>query len=228
VKNSLSYRPYIDGLRAIAVLSVIGFHYWPNFVKSGFVGVDIFFVISGFVITKGLLSNNKVTIEEVKKFYDRRVRRIFPALIILLALNLLLGYWLLFADEFRNLSKYLLSGGMFTANFVAYYDINYFSQDSINKPLLHLWSLGIEEQFYLIFPLIIAIQVYFFRRRNSLPIVEITIIGSFGFWIHLQENSPSLAYYLSLSRFWELLIGVSLAFRKELRLKSFKSSKSNW
>ena len=155
-----NYRSDIDGLRAIACLSVVIYHAFPTVLIGGFTGVDIFFVISGFLISSILfreLANpqnpGKINIID---FYIRRIRRIFPALIVVLITCLTLGYFVLFPDEYALLGKHTAGGAVYINNILLYKESgNYFDVAANAKPLLHLWSLGVEEQFYLIFPLIL-------------------------------------------------------------------------
>src|SRR6185503_9535403 len=135
------YRPDIDGLRGIAVLAVIAFHFFPGKFPGGFVGVDVFFVVSGFLITS-IIVNPQFTFTE---FYSRRVRRIFPALALLLGVCLIVGWFTLPALYFEQLGKHSAAGAGFVSNLALWRESGYFGSD--NKILLHLWSLGIEEQF---------------------------------------------------------------------------------
>ena len=153
--TSLAYRPDIDGLRAIAVLMVMAFHAFPGLMHGGFIGVDVFFVISGFLISSILL-------EEIEKgnlsflhFYSRRIRRLFPSLILVFIAVFIFGYIDLLPDEFAQLGKHIAGGALFIDNLFFWQEIGYFDQSADLKPLLHLWSLGVEEQFYLIFPILI-------------------------------------------------------------------------
>ena len=146
------YRTDIDGLRALAVMAVIIFHTFPNVLPGGFVGVDIFFVISGYLITQiilGDLDNGKFS---ATSFYARRIRRIFPALIVVLVATFLLGWHYLLPAELMSLGKNILASSLFSANLMLLSEVGYFDLDARLKPLLHLWSLGIEEQFYLVWP----------------------------------------------------------------------------
>jgi peptidoglycan/LPS O-acetylase OafA/YrhL len=152
---AIRYRPDIDGLRAIAVLSVVGFHAFPNVIKSGFVGVDIFFVISGFLITSIILRELLEERFSFVSFYDRRIKRIFPALIVVLLTSLLVAAILFWPDDFSRLGKHTAAGAGFVANLALWQESNYFDVASDSKVLLHLWSLGIEEQFYLIWPAVL-------------------------------------------------------------------------
>lgn len=204
------YRPDIDGLRAIAVLSVIGFHAFPDWVKSGFTGVDIFFVISGFLISTilfGSLEKNKFSFKE---FYARRIRRIFPALIAVLAACLVLGGLVLLADEYKQLGKHIAGGAAFISNFLFWNESGYFDNAAETKPLLHLWSLGIEEQFYIFYPL--ALWIAWKRRFNLLAATVIIALVSFGANIYQHKTNPFADFYSPLDRFWELMAGSILAY----------------
>src|SRR5216684_2639931 len=157
-RNSpIPYQPHVDGLRAIAVLSVVAFHSFPGEITGGFVGVDIFFVISGFLISGIILNGLRQGSSTFADFYGRRIKRIFPALIVVLVATLGLGYLFLFPSEFRNLGKHVLGGALFVANITLWRDTGYFDTAAELKPLLHLWSLGVEEQFYLLWPLFLLI-----------------------------------------------------------------------
>ncbi len=148
----LEYRPDVDGLRAIAVLAVIVFHAFPGLLPGGFVGVDVFFVISGFLISGIILRGLSRGRFSVLEFYGRRIKRIFPALIVMLAGVWILGRAMLLADEFQRLGKHVYSGAGFMFNLTLFMDTKpYFG--AITSPLIHLWSLGVEEQFYLFWPL---------------------------------------------------------------------------
>ena len=147
------YRSDIDGLRALACLAVVIFHAFPDCIKGGFTGVDIFFVISGFLISSIIYRNifNKENPGHVNivDFYIRRVRRIFPALIAVLVTVLVLGFCLLQNEELKRIGKHVFAGSTYLSNIMLYFESgNYFNVESNQKPLLHLWSLGVEEQFY--------------------------------------------------------------------------------
>jgi peptidoglycan/LPS O-acetylase OafA/YrhL len=201
--SATAYRPDIDGLRAVAVLAVVAYHAWPQALGGGFIGVDVFFVISGFLITRILLAPGF----SFASFYARRVRRIFPALLIVLAATLALGASFLPTDNLRNLLAHTIGGGLFVANFVAYQDAGYFSGASDLKPLVHLWSLGVEEQFYLAWPLLVWLAV---RKRVLMPAMALMAFASFALFVWLSDANPRAAFYLSPSRFWELLAGAML------------------
>jgi peptidoglycan/LPS O-acetylase OafA/YrhL len=203
------YRPDVDGLRAIAVLAVLAFHAFPQSAPGGFAGVDVFFVISGFLITGILLDGLKDGSFSFAGFYWRRVRRIFPALILVLAASLALGWLLLLPDEFMQLGKHVAGGAGFVANLVFWREAGYFDTAAELKPLLHLWSLGVEEQYYLVWPLLL----FLFRKepRRMLAMMALLAVLSFGANLWLTAWRPSAAFYLPVTRFWELLAGGLLA-----------------
>lgn len=204
------YRADIDGLRAVAVLSVLIFHAFPVFLPGGFIGVDIFFVISGFLICTIIFSNLNHSSFSFIDFYSRRIRRIFPALIIVLISSWLIAWFALLPEEFKSLGKHILGGAGFVSNIVLWSESGYFDTASIAKPLLHLWSLGIEEQFYLVWPLLMW---FAFRERLSLLYTTIIIlIGSFALNIALITSAPIATFYSPLTRVWELLFGALLAW----------------
>lgn len=206
---ALSYRADIDGLRAIAVLAVIGFHAFPRLVPGGFVGVDVFFVISGYLISGIILRDLEHKRFTFRDFYERRIRRIFPSLILVLA-SIFLVSWPLFIP-LELLGKHIASGAGFVSNFAFWNESGsgYFDVTSDTKPLLHLWSLGIEEQFYIIWPLLLATA---FARNWRILSLMLAIAGaSFAIGIVTLETSPIAAFYSPLSRFWELMIGGVLA-----------------
>jgi peptidoglycan/LPS O-acetylase OafA/YrhL len=151
----LRYRADIDGLRALAVLAVILFHSFPNELPGGFVGVDIFFVISGYLITQIILEDLDSGAFTAASFYSRRVRRLFPALILVLIATLAFGWHYFLPIELTSLGKNILASALFSANLMLLSEVNYFDVAAHVEPLLHIWSLGIEEQFYLVWPLLL-------------------------------------------------------------------------
>lgn len=204
-----SYQPHVDGLRAVAVLSVVAFHTFPDHVPGGFVGVDIFFVISGFLISGIILNGLRQQSFTFADFYARRIRRIFPALIVVLATTLALGYLLLFPSEFRNLGKHVLGGALFVANVTLWRDTGYFDVAAELKPLLHLWSLGVEEQFYLLWPLFLF--ACFKRGWKMFLITALICLASFAFNVWASSSKPIANFFLLPGRFWELMAGSMLA-----------------
>lgn len=204
------YRPDIDGLRALAVLLVVGFHAFPQLLPGGFIGVDIFFVISGFLISTILLQSFVLNRFSFLDFYARRVRRIFPALLLVFTFSLVLGWFTLFPDEYRLLGNHIFWSSAFTQNFNLLTEIGYFDEAADAKPLLHLWSLGIEEQFYLIWPLLLWVAYRF--KFNPLIVIAFIGLGSFTLNIFLTHANATIAFFSPLTRFWELLVGAVMAY----------------
>jgi peptidoglycan/LPS O-acetylase OafA/YrhL len=200
------YRPDIDGLRALAVLAVILFHTFPKVMPGGFVGVDIFFVISGYLITQIVLNDLENNRFSAAIFYARRVRRIFPALIVVLIVTFALGWHLLLPAELTSLGKNIVASALFSANLMLLSEVGYFDLAAHMKPLLHLWSLGIEEQFYLVWPWIL----WLLPRRWLRSAIIAMIVGSFALNIATITDHPSSTFYLPFTRAWELLAGALL------------------
>ncbi|WP_291571696.1 acyltransferase family protein [Bradyrhizobium sp.] len=203
------YRTDIDGLRAIAVISVIAFHNFPHAFPGGFIGVDIFFVISGFLITNIICQNLQAGRFSFIDFYARRIRRIFPALIVVLTACMIAGWFVLLQDEFRLLGRNVGAAAGFVANFAFVLDAGYFGPVAELTPLLHLWSLSIEEQYYLIWPLLVALS---WRYGVVLAVTGIVFAVSFIANIALVRTNLVYAFYLPVGRFWELMLGCGLSF----------------
>jgi len=204
-----NYRSDIDGLRAIAILCVIIYHAFPTVLPAGFVGVDFFFVISGYLITNIILQDHSRGSFRYLHFYRNRIKRIFPALICVLFVFLFAGYFLLLPGEFSDLGKHVAGGAGFIDNILYSKEKGYFNTASDLKPLLHLWSLGVEEQFYFVIPLLITIGWYL-RINMSLLMFSIVII-SFTINIIIVENDMTTAFFLPHTRMWEIAIGGFLA-----------------
>jgi peptidoglycan/LPS O-acetylase OafA/YrhL len=205
----LPYRPDIDGLRAVAVLSVVLFHAFPALLPGGFIGVDVFFVISGFLISSILLRELQQGQYSVAGFYARRVKRIFPSLLAVMLACLAFGWYALFPDEYQQLGKHVAGGAGFAANFFYWAQVGYFDTAAHTKPLLHLWSLGIEEQFYIAWP---AVLLLAWRRRANLVAVTASLaLLSFLLNVAGITHHGTATYYSPLSRAWELLAGALLA-----------------
>lgn len=206
----IPYRPEIDGLRALAVTLVVLVHAFPGYMKNGFIGVDIFFVISGFLITGILLTQLQSGSFDLRDFYIRRANRIFPALILVLTACIGFGWLSLYASEFKLLGRSIAGGAGFVANINAYLEGGYWDIAAKFKPLLHLWSLGVEEQFYLFWP---ALLFAAWARRFGLAIVIIVLIAASLAWnlwsIGIYQPAT---FYLPFSRLWELLAGAALAY----------------
>ena len=230
-QSILNYRPEIDGLRCLAVLSVIFYHgeitiFGESFFKGGFLGVDIFFVISGYLITSIIINDTKNNNFSIFNFYKRRFRRIFPALISILLVNILIGYFILLPDQFIELAKSFISSIFFISNYFFYYiGQEYSATNSFLIPFIHTWSLGVEEQFYIIYPIIFVI---FYRLIDFKKIIIILFLVSLLFsHLFFQEN-PSLNFYIIISRIWELMLGAilsvyNLSFFKALISRSITS-----
>jgi peptidoglycan/LPS O-acetylase OafA/YrhL len=204
-----AYRADIDGLRAIAVLSVVLYHALPLWLPGGFVGVDVFFVISGFLITRLLVERLAGGRFDVIDFYVRRIKRIFPALLLVLAVSYAFGWWVLLADEFKQLGGHVAGGAGFVANLVLWHEAGYFDNASETKPLLHLWSLGIEEQFYLVWPWLLWAAHRW--RWPLLPLIAVLALLSFAVNVATVERDAVAAFYAPQARCWELFAGALLA-----------------
>jgi peptidoglycan/LPS O-acetylase OafA/YrhL len=206
----IGYRPDIDGLRAVAILSVLGFHTFPREVRGGFVGVDVFFVISGYLISRIILGSLRENRFSLRQFYSRRIRRIFPALITVLATCFVVGWLVLLPDEYRQLGKHIAAASGFSVNLVLWGESGYFDGAAALKPLLHLWSLGVEEQFYILWPLLLWLA---WNRRVNLLVLTLSIMAV-TFWLGVRavHTNTVAAFYSPITRFWELLIGCALAF----------------
>ena len=209
------YRADIDGLRALAVLSVVLFHAFPDWVQGGFIGVDIFFVISGYLISSIIYKGLDDGSFSFGDFYIRRIKRIFPALIVVLISCLIFGWFFLYPEEYKVLGREIVGSVTFTNNFKFLKESGYFDNTSLTKPLLHLWSLSIEEQFYLVFPLFLWLT---FKNKKLLLVSLILIIGiSFTLGLQKLEINKNAAYYLTHLRIWELLMGAVLVIpRKQI------------
>ncbi len=205
-----SYRPEIDGLRAIAVIPVILFHYGFNAFSGGFVGVDVFFVISGFLISSIILSEVNQGKFRITTFYERRIRRILPVLVCVIVTTAALAFWLLPPGETRRFGLEMEWSSIFSTNFLYLKQSNYVDGLAANRPLLHSWSLSVEEQFYIFFPLLILFLNRFFKRNLMLVIAALCFV-SLVFSIFAVYRFPTAAFYLLPSRAWELLAGSLLA-----------------
>jgi peptidoglycan/LPS O-acetylase OafA/YrhL len=208
--EAAKYRPDIDGLRAVAIAAVFVFHANHDYLPGGFVGVDVFFVISGFLIIRIILDGLETKSFSLSGFYAKRIRRIFPALAVVLAAVWLLGWYFMLPEDFLELGKQVLAGAAFSSNLLTYSQVGYFDAPAITKPFLHLWSLGVEEQFYLVMPLALIAAS---RWRLSMPLfLSVSAAISFAINIILVRYDQGAAFYLPFGRFWELLVGGGLAY----------------
>lgn len=207
--SSLRYRRDIDGLRAIAILLVIIYHAIPTAVPGGFVGVDIFFVISGYLISSIIFRQLEEGRFSFLVFYCNRFKRIFPALVFMLYCVMSSGWFILFFDEFAMLGKHVAGGIGFIVNILLCNEAGYFDTDSGLKPLMHLWSLGIEEQFYFLFPL--ATWLLWKLRTKRIVVFFALCLISFFWCVIATYKDPAGAYFLPQTRAWQLLAGCLLA-----------------
>lgn len=196
-------------MRALAVISVVLFHAFPELLPGGFVGVDIFFVISGYLITGIIIESQAKETFSLVDFYSRRIKRIFPALILVMACCLLAGRWVLLSDEYQHLGQHALAGAAYVSNFLLMTESGYFDFSSESKPLLHLWSLSIEEQFYLVWPL--ALMLASRQKFDTKKLTLLLLLASFSLNVAMVERSPTSTFYSPASRAWELLVGAFLA-----------------
>jgi peptidoglycan/LPS O-acetylase OafA/YrhL len=206
-----SYRADIDGLRGIAILSVVGYHYFSRYVHGGFVGVDVFFVISGYLISQILLTELADGSFRFLGFYSRRIRRIFPALILLFAAALVIGYCILLPDDLTKIGEHISAASIFSLNFVLKNEAGYFDQATELKPLMHLWSLSIEEQFYFLFPLFL--YLCWRSKLKILPLLVLITASSFALCLFYSYSDAGAAnaFFSPHTRFWEISIGAVLA-----------------
>lgn len=204
------YWPDIDGLRALAVLPVLFFHLGIGLAPGGFVGVDVFFVISGYLITSLISAEMHQGTYSVTRFYVRRARRIFPALFFMCAVTTLLVLLFGLPSDAKRFSSALAAATLFGSNIYFYLTADYFAAAAETQPLLHTWSLAVEEQFYIFFPLVLLLVRRYFGRRERLIMVALALI-SLGISIWLVRTDKAGAFYLLQSRAWELLLGGLLA-----------------
>lgn len=207
--ENTNYRSEIDGIRAIAVMSVVIYHYFPSLLPGGFIGVDIFFVISGYLISNIILNSMRKNRFSLSEFYSRRIRRIFPALILVLTACAVFGWYALAPGDYENLGIHIAGGSGFVSNLLLWSELGYFDESSKLKPLLHLWSLGVEEQFYIFWPMLLLIATK--SRWNPLITIATICLASFGLNLLTLNTDASGAFYNPLTRIWELLVGALLA-----------------
>ena len=215
---NIKYRPEIDGLRAISVIAVIIYHlkinlFGQKFLEGGFFGVDIFFVISGYLITQMILSEIKISNNfNFNNFYSRRIRRLLPILLVVIIFSIPLGWKYMLPTDFMELSKSIISSIFFSSNLYFYFSgVEYIKQDSLLQPLLHTWSLSVEEQFYIVFPIFFYLIYKKFNRLFLTSLISIFIL-SFCFSIYGSINFKFANFYFLFSRIWEIIFGSIIAF----------------
>jgi len=218
--TQLSYRPDIDGLRAVAVMSVLLYHFGiVGALSGGFTGVDIFFVISGFLITSLIVADLRAGGFSLLAFYERRIRRIFPAMLVVLVVSLVAGYFFLLPGDYTSLGDSAAFSAASLANWYFLQNTGYFDRAADLLPLLHMWSLSVEEQFYLVWPPLLAAFFFIARKEAAViaALVAAVVIG--GLWLSVQRTGtdPKSAFFLAHLRAWELALGALLVFLPPLR-----------
>ena len=211
--------PKRDGLRAVAVLAVLFYHAGFGIVSGGYVGVDVFFVISGYLITTIIVREIIAGEFSIAGFYERRMRRILPAVVAIVAASLLVGYILFETQDFQNLALSSIANNLFLSNIFFYWQTGYFDASAELKPLLHTWSLSVEEQYYVVTPLLLLAVGKFFKQRFLLFVVPLFVI-SFAACVYGMDTNPSGVFYMLPTRAWELLIGSILAIAVLPRLSN--------
>jgi peptidoglycan/LPS O-acetylase OafA/YrhL len=217
------YQSHIDGLRAIAVLSVVLFHTFPRLIPGGFIGVDIFFVISGYLITTIIYESLSQGTFSFFEFYLSRIKRIFPALLTVLICCFVLGWFIMLPHEFKQLGKHIAGGVTFISNLLLWSESGYFDNSGETKPLQHLWSLGVEGQFYILWPILL-----WFSWKLNFNILKITIIATvISFILNVKGiNYDRVAtFYSTQTRIWELLSGSVLVWLNKKNILSDIQSK---
>ena len=227
MNNLFKYRSEIDGLRALAVLPVILFHAGYNNFEGGYVGVDIFFVISGYLISSIIIYEVELGKFSLKNFYERRARRILPALFSVILISAPFAWFILLPADLELFNNSAFSALTFWSNYIFYFEIDYFETSSRLKPLLHTWSLSIEEQFYIIFPILL---LFFFKFKKKYFIIFISIIAILSLFVAQWGGNLKLTYpfiekeilffnqssltnfFLPFGRIWELIIGILISF----------------
>ena len=206
----LKYRPDIDGMRALAVLAVMVFHAFPRLLPGGFIGVDIFFVISGYLISGILYKGLREGSFHFSDFYARRIRRIFPALITVVLLCLVYGRLILLPGEYEQMGRHVAAGIVFAQNIVFWQESGYFDISALLKPLLHLWSLAVEEQFYIVFP---PLLLLFWKKKWPMAVLIWAMLGaSFAANVAMSYQNRGEVFFLTPFRAWEFLAGSLLAW----------------
>jgi peptidoglycan/LPS O-acetylase OafA/YrhL len=219
----MKYRPDIDGLRAIAVVPVILFHLGVPGFSGGYVGVDVFFVISGYLITSLIAPEIRRGDFSIFAFYERRVRRIFPALFTVMACTVPVALILLLPSALRSYGQSLVAMTLFASNFLFWHNAGYFDATAHSAPLLHTWSLAVEEQFYIFFPLLLT-MLWRYARGHERKVLAALLVLSLGLSAWLVTSDPAGAFYGPHSRAWELLVGCLLALSPQYDLGAITSN----
>lgn len=207
------YRPEIDGLRALAISTVILFHFGIESITGGFLGVDIFFVISGYLITSIIIKDLEKERFTISDFYIRRIKRILPALIVVILTSYLIAFFTLAPGKVKDLSQELVAVATFSSNFYYLFTQNYFSSTAEETIFLHTWSLAVEEQFYIFFPLLLLFIRTLYQRLIVISFLTITSLFNA---IYFSFNNPSFNFYFTPSRIWELMAGSLVAIHNPI------------
>jgi peptidoglycan/LPS O-acetylase OafA/YrhL len=200
VLHTLKYNPSLDGIRGIAILAVLLFHIWPNIFKYGFLGVDLFFILSGYLMTQIIYNKLHQNAFSFKEFYRNRIRRIFPSAIIVLIFIIIIGYLFLFPLELKNLGKHIEASALFYENYNLINEVGYWDKAAELKPTLHFWSLAVEEQFYIFWPLILF-SIYKLRLNFLKSLIIVFILSLIPLFLDINH------FYNFLSRIWEFVLG---------------------
>ena len=219
--DKITYRSDIDGLRAVAVLGVLFFHSGLG-VSGGFVGVDIFFVISGFLITSLIAKDLRLGRFSFIQFWERRIRRIVPALFVMIFTVMLVGWFGMFPEIYQKLAVQIIATIFCVSNVKFWREDGYFDLSSDEKPLLHTWSLSVEEQFYFFIPIIFFLIFKYKKQNWMIVLITIICLVSFVISIYASYKHPSANFYLIPTRAWELGIGSLLAFVKPIENRIIK------
>ena len=206
----MKYRPEIDGLRALAVVPVIFFHAGVHLFSGGYIGVDVFFVISGYLISTIILAEKDAGAFSIIRFYERRARRILPALFFVMMACLPFAWVWLLPEDMKSFSQSLIAVPAFVSNMLFWKTSGYFDIAAELKPLLHTWSLAVEEQYYLLFPPLLM-MTWRYGRQFILTVLLLILVSSLGLAQWASASKPDAAYYLLLTRGWEILIGSLVA-----------------
>jgi len=225
IPYSLKYNPHLDGLRGLSILLVLSFHFFPDYFGFGFVGVDIFFFLSGFLITSVIIVRLENGTFSFKEFYRNRARRLFPALILVLFFCLVIGYLFLFPEEYADLGKHIKTTAFYYENFRLIDEVGYWDKEALQKPLLHMWSLSVEEQFYIFWPLLtLVIFEIFTTIKARIYICILLFVAFYCTSIYISVECLEKSFYHTLARAWELSFGGVLAvlvcYKREV-LKQF-------
>lgn len=228
MNDSIQYRADVDGLRAIAVLSVVIFHFAASWVPNGYLGVDIFFVISGFLITKIIYAELNEGKFRISSFYQRRVKRILPAFLLVLFCSAIVAVALFLPAELKSFAKSATASIFFSSNFLFYTEVGYFDMEAELKPLLHTWSLSVEEQFYILFPFLM-LMFHKFNKKYIGAFIFISLILSLSAYLYFAiiQNNQTISFYMFPLRAWEMLAGSALCLSAVSRLNSFSHRMGN-